>query len=80
MKKAKPADNTIIINRKARHDYTFEERFEAGLALEGWEVKSLRARHVQLQDSHVIVRHNTRDLVTSEADLRSSKLRAVVKA
>jgi len=49
---------TIILNKKARHDYFIEERFEAGLALEGWEVKSLRAGRVQLVDSYVIIKDN----------------------
>lgn len=46
----------IAFNKKARHDYFVEERFEAGLALHGWEVKSLRAKRVQLNESYVIVR------------------------
>lgn len=49
-------DNDITINKKARHDYFIEETIEAGLALEGWEVKSLRAGRVQINDSHAIVR------------------------
>lgn len=57
-KKTKTADrNTITVNRKAQHDYTIEQRFEAGLALAGWEVKSLRAGRVQLKESHIIVKH-----------------------
>lgn len=47
--------STIALNKKARHDYFIEERFEAGLALEGWEVKSLREGRVQLSDSYVII-------------------------
>lgn len=56
--KKKPADSgsTIVLNKKARHDYHIEERFEAGLALEGWEVKSLRANKVQLADSYVFLK------------------------
>jgi SsrA-binding protein len=46
----------IVANRKARHEYFIEERLEAGIALEGWEVKSLRAGRVQLVDSYVILR------------------------
>lgn len=53
-KKASP--NTIVINRKARHEYFIEERFEAGLVLQGWEVKSLRAGKVQVDESHVIIK------------------------
>jgi len=50
--------NTIALNRKARHDYFIEDRFEAGIALQGWEVKSLRAGRLSLQDSHVIIQGN----------------------
>ena len=47
---------SIADNKKAFHDYFFEERFEAGLVLEGWEVKSIRAGRVQLKESYVIVK------------------------
>lgn len=52
---AAPSAN-IAFNKKARHDYFVEERLEAGLALEGWEVKSLRAKRVQLSESYVIIK------------------------
>jgi SsrA-binding protein len=48
---------SIVENRKAFHDYFIEERFEAGLALEGWEVKSIRAGCVQLAEAYVILRN-----------------------
>jgi SsrA-binding protein len=48
---------SIVENRKAFHDYFIEERFEAGLALEGWEVKSIRAGRVQLAEAYVILRN-----------------------
>ena len=47
------AGNTIAVNRRARHDYFIEDRFEAGLALEGWEVKSLRLGNAQLTEAYV---------------------------
>lgn len=47
---------SIVENRKAHHDYFIEERFEAGLVLAGWEVKAIRAGHVQLKESYVVVR------------------------
>ena len=47
---------TIVQNKKAHHDYSIEERYEAGIALEGWEVKSIRANHVQLNEAFVVVR------------------------
>lgn len=56
-KPEKGESRTIALNKKARHDYFIEERFEAGLALEGWEVKSLRAGRVQLVDSYVIIKN-----------------------
>jgi len=47
---------SIIDNKKAFHDYFIEERFEAGMVLQGWEVKSIRAGRVQLKEAYVIVR------------------------
>lgn len=47
---------SIIQNKKAFHDFFIEEKFEAGLVLEGWEVKSIRAGRVQLKESYVIVK------------------------
>jgi len=46
----------IALNKKARYDYHIEQTFEAGVVLQGWEVKSLRAKKVQLQDSHIIIK------------------------
>jgi len=56
-KKSKVDDGIIVINKKAKHDYFIEDRFEAGMVLLGWEVKSLRAKKVQLVDSHVIIKN-----------------------
>lgn len=53
----KTAPRLIADNRKARFDYTIEQTFEAGLVLEGWEVKSLREGHAQLKESYVTVKH-----------------------
>ena len=47
---------TITLNRRARFDYELGQRFEAGIVLEGWEVKSIRASQAQLSDSYVLVR------------------------
>jgi SsrA-binding protein len=55
-KQSGAANNTIALNRKARHDYFIEERYEAGLVLEGWEVKSLRAGRVQLNESYCLLK------------------------
>ena len=56
-KKKKTTGNTIALNKKARHDYFIEEEFEAGIALQGWEVKSLRDHRLQLSESYVLVRN-----------------------
>lgn len=47
---------SIVDNKKAFHDYFIEEQFEAGLVLEGWEVKSIRAARVQLKEAYVVVK------------------------
>ncbi|MFZ9410945.1 MAG: SsrA-binding protein SmpB, partial [Burkholderiaceae bacterium] len=47
---------SIIQNKKAFHDYFIEERYEAGIALEGWEVKAIRAGRSNLKEAYVIVR------------------------
>jgi len=62
-KAKKPAGDVIAVNRRARHDYFIEDRFEAGLALEGWEVKSLRAGNAQLTEAYVNLRNGEAWLV-----------------
>ena len=54
--KSKVPDNSIVVNKKARHDYFIQESIEAGIQLQGWEVKSLRERKVQLVDSYVLIK------------------------
>jgi SsrA-binding protein len=54
-KKKKTSDNTIASNRRARHDYFLEDKFEAGLVLEGWEVKSLRDGRISLNESYIVI-------------------------
>lgn len=56
-KKQNNATPPIAVNRQARHDYFIEETLEAGLALQGWEVKSLRAGRVQLKESYVLLKN-----------------------
>ena len=58
MAKQKKNPSTIAENRKARHDYQLESFYEAGIILQGWEVKSLRSGKVQLRDSYVKILHN----------------------
>ena len=57
-KSAKSASSTIALNKKARFDYFIEDTIEAGLALQGWEVKSLREGRIQLKESYVIIQNN----------------------
>lgn len=54
--KKSSGSGTIALNKRARFDYHLEERFEAGLVLQGWEVKSLRAGKAQLTDSYVLLK------------------------
>lgn len=56
MTKQKTSNSTICLNKKARFDYFLNERFEAGLALQGWEVKSLRAGRVQIRDTYILLK------------------------
>lgn len=53
----------IAENRRARFDYHIEERFEAGIVLEGWEVKAIRAGQVQLTDGYVVIRDGELSLI-----------------
>ena len=55
-RKSTGSDNTIAENRKARHDFFIEERIEAGIALQGWEVKSLRAGRANLTESYALLK------------------------
>ena len=54
---------SIAQNKKAFHDYFIEQKFEAGIALEGWEVKAIRAGRVQLKEAYVIVRNEEISLI-----------------
>lgn len=49
---------SIVDNRKIFHDYFIEDRYEAGIVLQGWEVKAIRASRVQLREAYVIARNN----------------------
>jgi SsrA-binding protein len=53
----KQQSSTIALNKKARFDYFIETEYEAGLVLEGWEIKSLRAGKINLSDAHVIIKY-----------------------
>jgi len=54
--KSQPGSATIAVNRIATHDYFISERFEAGMVLQGWEVKSLREGRAQLKESYVVLK------------------------
>lgn len=54
--KAKNAQGTIALNKRARHEYHLEERHEAGLALQGWELKAIRAGRANITESYAIIR------------------------
>jgi len=56
-KPKKSNSNTIANNKKARFDFFIEEDFEAGIELQGWEVKSMRAGRAQLKESYVIIKN-----------------------
>jgi SsrA-binding protein len=56
---------SIVQNKKAFHDYFIEQRFEAGLALEGWEVKAIRAGRAQIKEAYVVVKNGELFLVGS---------------
>ena len=56
-KKPKVPDNTIAQNKKARHEYILDKKFEAGIELQGWEVKSIRQGKVNITDSYVFIKN-----------------------
>ena len=56
-KSHKPGSATIALNKRARHEYFIEQEIEAGLALQGWEVKSLRAGKANISDSYVLFKN-----------------------
>lgn len=57
-KKKQLNSNTIAVNKKARFEYFIESDYEAGLALQGWEVKSIRAGKIQLNESYITIKNN----------------------
>jgi SsrA-binding protein len=54
--KSKAIDSTIALNKRARHEYYIEDRYEAGVALQGWEVKSLREGRISLAESYAMLK------------------------
>jgi len=64
--KSQQSIGTIALNKKARHEYFLEEKFEAGISLQGWEVKSIRAGKVNIRDSYVIIKDGEAYLLGAE--------------
>ncbi len=58
MSQSKAPPSTIALNRRARHEYFIEEKFEAGMVLLGWEVKSLRAGKCNLTDAYILLKND----------------------
>ncbi|WP_423823775.1 SsrA-binding protein SmpB [Salinisphaera sp. SPP-AMP-43] len=80
-KDKKQSSTTIALNRRARHDYFIEERYEAGLVLEGWEVKSLRAGKGRIAEAYVIVKDGEAFLLGSHIQpLESASTHVVADA
>jgi SsrA-binding protein len=77
--KSTRGDSNIALNRQATHDYFIEERYEAGIALLGWEVKSLRAGKLQLKESYVVLKSGEAFLLGSHiSGLLSASTHVVV--
>ena len=68
-KKPKTPSNNIAQNKRVRHDYFLEEKIEAGIALQGWEVKSARMGKVQLTDTHVFFKNGEAWLLNAQISL-----------
>ncbi|GEA13128.1 SsrA-binding protein SmpB [Alteromonas sp. KUL49] len=64
-KAKKNPSNTIALNKKARHDYFLEDKFEAGMELQGWEIKAIRSGKVNISDTYVIIQNGEAFLVGS---------------
>ena len=60
------ADKTIALNKRARHEYHLEDRVEAGLVLQGWEVKAIRAGRAHISESYAVVRQGELHLFGSQ--------------
>ncbi|MAZ44398.1 MAG: SsrA-binding protein [Legionellales bacterium] len=65
-KKKAISDNTIARNRRASFDYAFEETFEAGVVLQGWELKSIRAGKAHISQSHVLFKNGEAWIIGSQ--------------
>lgn len=61
--KSEDTDRMIAVNRRARHDYFIEDRYEAGLVLQGWEVKAMRAGRAQIAEAYVTLKNGEAFLI-----------------
>lgn len=64
--KNKSNSNTIALNKKARHNYTLTEKFEGGMSLQGWEIKSIRSGKANISDCYVFIKNREAYLVGAE--------------
>jgi SsrA-binding protein len=76
-KKPKSTSSTIALNKRARHEYHFEEKIEAGLALQGWEVKAIREGKVNLSESYVFLKDNEAYLFCTINPLKTTSTHVV---
>ena len=58
MSNKKPDITDLLNNKKVYHDYTLQDKYDAGIVLEGWEVKAIRKHRVNLQECHIIIRNH----------------------
>jgi len=65
-KSKKSNSNTIALNKKARHNYALTDKFEAGMSLQGWEIKSIRTGKVNISDCYVHIKDREAYLVGAE--------------
>ena len=64
--KSAPVTKTIALNKRARHEYHLEQRHEAGLALQGWELKSIRAGRANITDGYALIQHGELFLIGAQ--------------
>ncbi len=83
-KQKKDTGSTIALNKKAKHDFFIEDRYEAGIALEGWEVKALREKRVNITEAYVMIQNheafliaaNITPLMTASTHIHPAPMRA----
>ena len=63
--KERRTEATIALNKRARYEYFIEEKYEAGMVLQGWEVKSLRAGKAQITEGYVLIKDRSKEIIIS---------------